>query len=105
MVVFPLQAVLAAVEAYHGHGKGHGLDHESTIELVLHSHAEHDHNTHHDTGSACEGDHHHCHAHSVTVLSSLTNFVVPMGSLAQMPARSKGYQSFLSNRIERPKWA
>jgi surfactin synthase thioesterase subunit len=110
--VFPLQAALAAVEAYHGHVS----EIEVGIETVLHSHADHDHEHGHESSlkqessdktsnSPCEGDHHHCHAHSVTVLPSFSNFDFPISALAQRIEQHKGFQSHLSNRIERPKWA
>lgn len=112
MFVFPLQAALAAVEAYHGHGS----EIELGIESVLHTHVDHDHESslkqessdktsNKTSNSPCEGDHHHCHAHSVTVLPSFSNFEFPTSALAQRIEQHKGFQSHLSNRIERPKWA
>ena len=112
MLVLPLQAVLAAVETYHGHGAAH----ESAIEAVLHTHNGHDHhaahhahqNQQHDNNQqdqTCEGDHHHCHAHSVSVLLNLLAFATLPHALDQVPEQFNGFQSFSSNRIERPKWA
>lgn len=106
MVFFPLQAALAAVETYHSHGS----EAKVNIESVLHTHADHgDHGTSADTSdtstnSPCEGDHHHCHGHGVTVLSSFTDIEFPPSSLTQATQRDMGYQSHLSSRIERPKW-
>jgi len=45
MLVLPLQAALAAVETYNGHG----AEHESAIEAVLHTHDGHDHHAAHDS--------------------------------------------------------
>lgn len=106
--VFPLQAALAAVEAYHVHGS----EIEAGIESVLHTHADHEHeswikqeSSDKINKSPCEGDHHHCHAHNLTVLVSFSSFEFPLGAWAQLYEQHKGYQSYLSSRIERPKWA
>ena len=111
MLVLPLQAALAAVETYHGHG----ADDESAIEAVLHTHKGNDHHAAHDPhqnqqhdnkqqDQTCDGDHHHCHAHSVSVLPNLLTFATLPNALDQAPAGFNGFQSFSSNRIERPKW-
>jgi hypothetical protein len=107
MLVLPLQAVLAAVETYHGHG----AEHESAIEAVFHTHDGYDHHAaHHEPDNnkqqdqTCDGDHHHCHAHSVSVLPSLLTFATLPNALDQEPEEFNGFQSFSSNRIERPKW-
>lgn len=102
MMVLPLQAALAAVETYHGHGP----EHESVIETVLHTHVDHDHHEHDNTpqGKACDGDHHHCHAHSVSVLpSSLSNFQPDLRYDEYSPEPML-LTSHLNTRIERPNW-
>lgn len=106
MLVLPLQAVLAAVETY----SGHGAEHESEIEAVLHIQDGYDHYAAHhpqdnkNLDSTCDGDHHHCHAHSVSVLPSLLTFATLPNALDQANDEFNGFQSFSSNRIERPKW-
>ena len=108
MVFFPLQAALAAVETYHSHGS----EAKVNIESVLHTHADHhdhDHGVnpdHYDTNthSPCEGDHHHCHGHGMTVLCSFTGFEFSPATLTQVTQGDPSYQSHLSSRIERPKW-
>lgn len=111
ILVLPLQAALAAVEAF----TGHGAEHESAIETVLHTHDGHDHHaTHHShqdkqqdnkqQDQTCDGDQHHCHAHTVSVLPHLLTFAMLPHVLDQAPERFNGFQSFSSNRIERPKW-
>lgn len=106
MLVLPLQAALAAVETY----SGHGAEHESAIEAVLHTLDGHDHHAAHHSqdnkqqDQTCDGDHHHCHAHSVGVLPNLLTFVTLPHALNQASEQFNGFQSFSSNRIERPKW-
>ncbi len=105
MVFLPLQAVLAAVETY----EGNGAEHESVIETVLHSQGWHEHHAENHPAEnkqdhACDGDHHHCHAHNVSVLPHLLTFAMLPHVLDQAYERSNGFQSFSSNRIERPKW-
>jgi len=111
ILVLPLQAALAAVETYNGHG----AEHESAIEAVLHTHDGHDHHATHQThqdkqqdnkqqDQTCDGDHHHCHAHSVSVLPNLLTFATLPNALDQAPEEFNGFLSFSSNRIERPKW-
>ena len=107
MLVLPLQAALAAVETYNGHG----AEHDSAIKAVLHTHDGHDHHAAHaphqnnkQLDQTCDGDHHHCHAHSVSVLPGLLTFATLPNALDQAPEEFNGFQSFSSNRIERPKW-
>ena len=108
MIAFPLQAALAAVETY----SGHGSEAKVNIESVLHTHADHDaheHGPNPDPADAnghapCEGDHHHCHGHGVTVLGTFTGFEFFSASLTLASQSDPGYQSLLSNRIERPNW-
>lgn len=107
--VFSLQAALAAVQPY----DGHILECEVAIETVLHAHADSAHEQHPDSSmpsdqgddmSSCSSDHHHCHAHSVTVMPSFSNFEFPLSALTQSFECHQGNQSCFSNRIERPKW-
>jgi hypothetical protein len=96
MLVLPLQAALAAVETYNGHG----VEHESAIEAVLHTHDGHDHHAaYHEPDNNKQQD-----AHSVSVLPSLLTFTTLPNALDQAPEEFNGFQSFSSNRIERPKW-
>lgn len=108
MFVIPLQAALAAAETYGSHGSNGAF----TLEAVAHTHADHDHEQHTATdladpnaGMPCEGDHHHCHGHTVSVLPSFNSLQFPPKAFAQDFEPSSGYQSILSNRIDRPKWA
>ncbi|MEH6999114.1 MAG: hypothetical protein V7542_12005 [Limnobacter sp.] len=110
IMMLPLQSLWAAVELYHVHDSGHA----SSLQAVGHSHGNHDHSsTSADTQSrqdnagksTCDADHHHCHAHSASVLPSLLTIEMLPHALDQESDQFTGFQSFSSNRIERPKWA
>lgn len=122
MVFFPLQAALAAVEAYMGHGSKEQI----LIDSVLHAHTDSDlHQSHkhiaadHDgkedskgdskgdgkTIPQCEGDHHHGHAHGLTLLPTSTDIHFPKMPLINITEHSNGFNSHHSSLIERPKWA
>ena len=100
MLIVPLQAALAAV------GNGHG--HEQANQATHHEHAvtDHEHSTETPT-THCEGGyhHHHCQAPHLGVLPETRLGMLPTSGLLPNPERHTHFQSFLSNRIERPKWA
>lgn len=101
MCALPLQAVLAAVETY----VGHEVQYELLADSLLHVHSDTDHQ--HDQASSdntCDGDHHHCHAHTISVLPGALVFHFPAQAIDRLNERSTGFQSFYSDQIERPKW-
>lgn len=101
MCALPLQAVLAAVETY----VGHEVQYELLADSLLHVHSDTDHQ--HDQASSdntCDGDHHHCHAHTISVLPGALIFHLPSQTTEPLGEWSAGFQSLLIDRIERPKW-
>jgi hypothetical protein len=101
LLILPLQATLAAVEAY----STHGVEHESALEVVIHLQSDHDHLFNPaQSDDVCDGDHHHCHAHSVSLLSNVMVFETPPSAKDHALERRNIFQSFFSHQIERPKW-
>lgn len=94
IMLLPLQTALAAVEAYHGHDTHHQQsDHTAHADADLKS------------GSICEGDHHHCHGHTTTVLPDCASLHFNSSNFQLQTEWQGHFQTHLSNRIERPKWA
>jgi hypothetical protein len=106
MLIFPLQAALASLEAYHGQQS----DHDSTAEYILHQHDELtkskvSHTKHCEkTQSNCENDHHFCPSVSVFTPPLLVEQLFPELSTLKHSTWTEQYESRLVNRIERPKW-